>query len=171
MPNNTKLYDLLEISPTASDNEIRKAYYRLAKLNHPDKLQEGDKEAAEEKFKEIKFAYEVLSDKSKREIYDKYGLEGLKDGVGGTEFEDIFSHLFGGFGGGMGGMGGMGGFPFDIFGGGGMGGMGGRGGGRGGKRRTQNLVYPLKITLEDLYNGATKNIELERSIVCNGCKG
>jgi DnaJ family protein A protein 2 len=113
MPKDTKLYDLLELEPNAGESEIRKAYYKMAKLHHPDKLQETEKETAEEKFKEIKFAYEVLSDKSKRDVYDRYGLEGLKDGVGGTEFEDIFSHLFGG--GGMGGgMGGMGGFPFDL---------------------------------------------------------
>jgi DnaJ family protein A protein 2 len=165
MPKDTKLYELLEVSPTAGENEIRKAYYKMAKLHHPDKLQDTDKERAEEKFKEIKFAYEVLSDKQKRDVYDRYGLEGLKDGVGGTEFEDIFSHLFGG--GGMGGPGG-GFFPFDLFGG-GMGGMGG--GRRQAKRRTQNMVYPLKVTLEELYMGATKNIELERSVVCAGCEG
>lgn len=83
MPKDTKLYDLLNVTPTATENEIRKAYYKLAKIHHPDKLQDKD-EQAEEKFKEIKFAYEVLTDKSKREVYDRYGLEGLKDGVGGT---------------------------------------------------------------------------------------
>lgn len=62
-----------------------KAYYKLAKQYHPDKVHNTEeKEKVEEKFKEIKFAYEVLTDKSKREIYDRYGLEGLKDGVGGT---------------------------------------------------------------------------------------
>ena len=133
MPKDTKLYDLLNVSPTANENDIRKAYYKLAKIHHPDKVQEKSEEV-EEKFKEIKFAYEVLTDKNKRDIYDRYGLEGLKDDVGGTEFEDIFSHLFGGMGGGLGG------FPFDIFGGGG----GGRGGARQRMRRTQNMVYPLK---------------------------
>lgn len=167
MPKDTKLYDLLTVTPEAGENEIRKAYYKLAKQYHPDKLQTEEKEAAEEKFKEIKFAYEVLSDKEKREVYDKYGLEGLKEGVSGTEFEDIFSHLFGGAGGG-------GFFPFDMFGGfPGMG--GGRGGagmrGRGQKRRTQNMVYPLRVTLEELYNGATKSIEIERSVICKGCEG
>jgi DnaJ family protein A protein 2 len=83
MPKDTKLYDLLNVTPTASENEIRKAYYKLAKIHHPDKAQEKD-EKSEEKFKEIKFAYEVLTDKSKRDVYDRYGLEGLKDGVGGT---------------------------------------------------------------------------------------
>lgn len=169
MPKDTKLYDLLNVSPTASESDIRKAYYKLAKIHHPDKVQGDKTDTAEEKFKEIKFAYEVLTDKTKRDTYDRHGLEGLKDGVGGTEFEDIFSHLFGGMGGhpfsGMGGMGGMSGFPFDIFGGG--------GGGRGAraKRRTQNMVYPLKCKLEDLYKGATKTIELERSILCPGCDG
>ena len=142
MPKDTKLYDLLNVSPTANENDIRKAYYKLAKIHHPDKAQDKD-ETAEEKFKEIKFAYEVLTDKTKRDTYDRYGLEGLKDGVGGTEFEDIFSHLFGGFGGGGFGGGGNPFFPFDIFGGGMGGGMGG-GRGRGAKRRTQNMVYPLK---------------------------
>ena len=74
---------MLNVTPNATENEIRKAYYKLAKIHHPDKLQDKD-EQAEEKFKEIKFAYEVLTDKSKREVYDRYGLEGLKDGVGGT---------------------------------------------------------------------------------------
>jgi len=163
MPKETKLYDILNVSPSAGESEIRKAYYKLAKIHHPDKSTESDK-TAEEKFKEIKFAYEVLTDKNKREVYDRYGLEGLKDGVGGTEFEDIFGGLFGG---GMGGMfgGGMGGFPFDIFGG------GGGHGRRQQKRRTQNMVYPLKCTLEDLYNGVTKTIELERSQLCSGCEG
>jgi DnaJ family protein A protein 2 len=142
MPKDTKLYELLNVSPTANESEIRKAYYKLAKIHHPDKAKDGDNEKAEEKFKEIKFAYEVLTDKSKRDIYDQYGLEGLKDGVGGTEFEDIFSHLFGGFGGG----GGNPFFPFDLFGGAGGGMPGGRGG-RQAKRRTQNLIYPLKFVL------------------------
>lgn len=115
-----------------------KAYYKLAKIHHPDKVQDKEeKEKVEEKFKEIKFAYEVLSDKEKRDVYDRYGLEGLKDGVGGTEFEDIFSHLFGGFGGGGGGF-----FPFESFFGGGGGGRGGRGAQR--RMRTQDMVYPLK---------------------------
>lgn len=143
MPKDTKLYDLLGVAPTANENDIRKAYYKLAKIHHPDKAQDGNNEEAEEKFKEIKFAYEVLTDASKRDIYDQYGLEGLKDGVGGTEFEDIFSHLFGGFGGGGGGGNPF--FPFDLFGG--AGGGGGMRGGRQAKRRTQNLIYPLKYAI------------------------
>lgn len=165
MPKETKLYDILNVTPSAGESEIRKAYYKLAKIHHPDKSTDTDGQA-EEKFKEIKFAYEVLCDKNKREVYDRYGLGGLKDGVGGTEFEDIFGGLFGGGMGGMFGGGGMGGgFPFDLFGG------GGGHGRRPQKRRTQNMVYPLKCTLADLYNGTSKNIELERSQLCNGCEG
>lgn len=163
MPKDTKLYDLLTVQPTATEGEIKKAYYKLAKIYHPDKVQDKD-EQTDEKFKEIKFAYEVLTDSNKRKIYDQYGLEGLKDGVGGTEFEDIFSHLFGGFGGGGGGHSF---FPFDLFG-------GGHGGGRGRtqrRMRTQDMVYPLKVTLEDLYNGKTTSIDIERSIVCKTCTG
>ena len=166
MVKETKLYDLLNVSPTAGESEIRKAYYKLAKLHHPDKFHDvssEEKEKAEEKFKEIKFAYEVLNDPSKRETYDRFGLEGLKDGMGGTEFEDIFSHLFGGFGGGGGGFeGGNPFFPFDLFGG---------GRGRQQKRRTQNMAYPLKVTLEDLYKGLKKTIDFERSVLCTGCQG
>lgn len=167
MPKESKLYDILGVSTSANDSEIRKAYFKLAKIHHPDKSTESD-ETAEEKFKEIKFAYEVLTDKNKREIYDRYGLEGLKDGAGGDD--DFFSSMFGG-GGGMGGMfgggmGGMGGFPFgDLFGG------GGGHGRRQQKRRTQNMVYHLKVTLEELYNGATRSVELERSTLCGGCEG
>lgn len=170
MPKDTKLYEVLNVGATANENEVRKAYYKLAKIYHPDKIRSegGDKEAAEEKFKEIKFAYEVLSDKEKRNIYDRYGMEGLKEGVSGTEFEDIFSNFFGGMGGGM--AGGMGGFPFDMFGGGGMPGMGGRGAGRQ-KRRTQNVVYPLRVTLEELYKGAVRHIEIERNELCDGQEG
>lgn len=164
MVKDTKLYDILQVQPNAGESEIKKAYYKLAKIHHPDKNQEDEK--ADEKFKEIKFAYEVLTDRQKREIYDQYGLEGLKDGLGGTEYEDIFSHIFGG-GGGMGGFGG-GFFPFDFLGG-GM--RGGRGGGRPRVRRTQDVVYPLKVTLEDLYNGKTVPIEYDRSVICDACKG
>ena len=63
----------------------KKAYYKLAKVHHPDKINdEASKEKAEEKFKEIKFAYEVLTDSNKREIYDRHGLDGLKEGAGGS---------------------------------------------------------------------------------------
>ncbi|KAG8231207.1 hypothetical protein J437_LFUL010904 [Ladona fulva] len=101
----TKLYEILGVDKNASDLEIKKAYRQLAKEFHPDKNPE-----AGDKFKEISFAYEVLSDRSKRDVYDKYGMKGIKerkgdDGGSGFGPGDLFSHLFGGsglFGGGGG---------------------------------------------------------------------
>mmetsp|Transcript_1409 Transcript_1409/g.1289 ORF Transcript_1409/g.1289 Transcript_1409/m.1289 type:complete len:131 (+) Transcript_1409:81-473(+) len=85
-----ELYDTLGVAKEASQDEIKKAYRKLAVKHHPDKG--GDVE----KFKEISAAYEVLSNAEKREIYDKYGLEGLKEGASpGDPFGDIFS-MFGG---------------------------------------------------------------------------
>jgi len=92
MVKDTKLYDVLGISPSANENEIRKAYRKLALQYHPDKNPNtGDK------FKEISHAYEVLSDSHKRDSYDKYGEEG--GGDEGFSPEDIFARFFGGFGG------------------------------------------------------------------------
>lgn len=82
---NKKFYDLLGVSQTASQDEIRKAFRKAALVNHPDKG--GDPE----KFKEINIANEVLSDPEKRDMYDKYGEEGLREGAGmGGGMEDIF---------------------------------------------------------------------------------
>lgn len=136
MPKDTKLYDILGVTQSANESEVKKAYYKKARLHHPDKIEdESMKSEAEEKFKEIKFAYEVLTDAKKRETYDRYGLEGLKDGAGGRDFEDLFGRFFGG-GGGGGGF-----FPFgDLFGGGG----GGRHSGHATRQRTKNIFYPLK---------------------------
>ncbi|CAG2184045.1 unnamed protein product, partial [Oppiella nova] len=105
-----KLYDILGVNRNASANEIKKQYRKLAKTYHPDKNQD---QAEGEKFKEISYAYEVLSDPKKKEIYDRYGLKGLQEGGsdGFSSAEDIFSQMFGGGGlfGGLGGFGGMGG--------------------------------------------------------------
>ena len=102
-------YEILGISKTASADEIKKAYRKLAMQYHPDR-NPGDK-VAEEKFKEASDAYAILSDENKRKMYDQYGYSGVEGGSGGGGgfggFEDIFS---GGFGGG-----GFGGFE-DLFG-------------------------------------------------------
>lgn len=144
----TKYYDVLGVSKDAGENEIKKAYRKLALVYHPDKNPD-----AAEKFKEISEAYEVLSDPEKRRIYDEYGEEGLKGGPGGAggfhSAEDIFAQFFGGgmFGGGRG------------------------GGGRRGPSKSEDVQYPLKVTLEELYNGATRKIAISRSRVCQSCKG
>ncbi|TMS13443.1 DnaJ-like protein subfamily A member 2 [Larimichthys crocea] len=87
-----KLYDILGVSPSASENELKKAYRKLAKEYHPDKNPN-----AGDKFKEISFAYEVLTNPEKKELYDRYGEQGLREGGGGGPgMDDIFSHIFGG---------------------------------------------------------------------------
>ncbi|CAL4122425.1 unnamed protein product [Meganyctiphanes norvegica] len=159
----TRLYEALGVSRNAPDGEIRKNYRKLAKEYHPDK-----NPAAGDKFKEISFAYEVLSDPNKREVYDRYGLKGLQEGGGdgGMGAEDLFSQFFGG-GGGMGGMGG----PFGFFSG--MGGMGGMrpGGHRRGPRRGENTIHRLKVSLEDLYNGKVAKLQLSKNTICSSCGG
>lgn len=145
------LYQLLGVSKSASDDDIKKSYRRLAKEYHPDKNPN-----AGDKFKEISFAYEVLSDPDKRRTYDMHGLQGLREGGGmDTAGEDLLSHLFGG-GGGLGG----------LF---GMPGMGG--GRRRGPRKGDDTVYPLQVTLEELYNGKVSKLKLNKSVICSGCGG
>jgi len=126
------------VDKNASPQEIRKAYRKLVIKLHPDKG--GDPE----KFKEMQNAYEVLSDPKKREIYDKYGEEGLKEG-GGADFD-----------------------PFDFFGG--FGGFGSRSR-ENVKRKCKAKLVELKITLEDSYNGGRKEVEYDRRIICPKCKG
>ena len=87
--NNTKYYELLGVDKNASMDDIKKSFRKLALKNHPDRG--GDKE----KFQELQNAYEVLSDKEKRDIYDKYGEEGLKEGGGGHGMDDILGQMFG----------------------------------------------------------------------------
>ncbi|KAG0336206.1 hypothetical protein BG004_008156, partial [Podila humilis] len=155
MQGETKYYDTLGVSPDATDSEIKKAYRKLAMQYHPDKNPD-----AGDKFKEISHAYETLSDPEAREMYDRYGEDG-PGGAGGFGFgggmsqEEMFAHLFGGFGGPMGG----GGPP-------GMGGMGGRRPAKG-----EDISHNLNVTLEDLYNGKTTKLSLEKNVVCGLCTG
>ncbi|EFJ11191.1 hypothetical protein SELMODRAFT_118063 [Selaginella moellendorffii] len=142
---NSKYYDILGVSKSASADELKKAYRKAAIKNHPDKG--GDPE----KFKEISQAYEVLSDPEKKEIYDQYGEDALKEGMGGGGGHnpfDIFDSFFGGK-------------PF--------GGGSSRGGRR--QRRGEDVVHPLKVSLEDLYNGSVKKLSLSRNAICSKCKG
>ncbi|GAM28110.1 hypothetical protein SAMD00019534_112860 [Acytostelium subglobosum LB1] len=135
----SKFYDLLGVASNASESEIKKAYRKLAIKYHPDKNPDP---AAGEKFKEITVAYEVLSDKEKREIYDKFGEEGLKEGGAG------------GFGAGI----------FDFF------GFGG-GQRRRGPKKGETIQHALKVSLEDLYKGKVSKLSLKKSAKCPECDG
>lgn len=142
---NTRYYEILGVSKSASPDDLKKAYKKAAIKNHPDKG--GDPE----KFKELAQAYEVLSDPEKREIYDQYGEDALKEGMGGGgggghDPFDIFSSFFGGS-------------PF-----------GGGGSSRGRRqRRGEDVVHALKVSLEDLYLGTSKKLSLSRNVLCSKC--
>ncbi|XP_009336413.1 dnaJ protein homolog [Pyrus x bretschneideri] len=144
---NTRYYEILGVSQSASSDDLKKAYKKAAIKNHPDKG--GDPE----KFKELAHAYEVLSDPEKREIYDQYGEDALKEGMGGGgggghDPFDIFSSFFGGS-------------PF-----------GGGGSSRGRRqRRGEDVVHALKVSLEDLCLGTSKKLSLSRNVLCSKCNG
>ena len=157
-------YEVLGVSKSADAKEIKKAYRKLAMKYHPDK-NPGDKEA-EEKFKEINEAYEVLSDEEKRSTYDRFGHDGLNNqgGFGGGQ----------GFGGGFGG-GGFGGFEDifgDIFGSSGFGGgFGGGGSRRRGPRRGADIKQSVTITFEEAAFGKKLKVKLNRNEECEECHG
>lgn len=149
-------YEILGVSKTATPEEIKKAYRKVAIQFHPDK-NPGNKEA-EEKFKEAAEAYEVLSDSEKRAQYDRFG-HSRQGGGGGfrghdMNMEDIFSQFGDIFGGG-------GGSPFDSF-------FGGGGGGRTRQRKGSNLRIKLKLTLDEIANGVEKKIKVNRLIRAEG---
>lgn len=158
-------YEILGVSKTASADEIKKAYRKVAMQYHPDR-NPGDK-AAEEKFKEAAEAYEVLSDTDKKAQYDRYGHAGVtgngRGGFGGggagMNMDDIFSQ-FGDI------------FGEDLFGnffGGGQ--RGGRGGQRSRGVRGSNLRVKLKLTYEEIAKGVTKNIKVKKHVICSACTG
>lgn len=145
-------YEILGVSKSASPEEIKKAYRKVAIQFHPDKNQ-GNKEA-EEKFKEAAEAYEVLSDSKKKEHFDRFGHSRQGGGGGGQHMnmDDIFSQFGDIFGGG-------GGSPFDSF-------FGGGGGTR--QRKGSNLRIKLKLTLEEIANGVEKKIKVNRLVRAEG---
>ncbi len=148
-------YDTLGVGQSASDEEIKKAYRKLAMQYHPDKNQ-GNKEA-EEKFKEAAEAYEVLTDPQKRQRYDRYGHEGLKGGMGGAGGFDFdlsdalrtFMEGFGGFG--------------DIF--------GSTSFRRSGPERGNDLQLRLELSLNEVASGVEKKVKIKRMVKCGRCDG
>ena len=154
-------YEILGVSKSASADEIKKAYRKVAMQFHPDR-NPGDK-AAEEKFKEAAEAYEILSDADKKAQYDRYGHAGVSGNGrgfsgGGMNMEDIFSQ----FG--------------DVFGDDLFGSFFGGGGGRGRTSRSKgvrgsNLRIKVKLTYEEIAKGVTKNIKVKKHVVCNTCGG
>ncbi len=166
-------YEVLEVSKSASEDEIKKAYRKKAIQYHPDK--NPDDKAAEEKFKEAAEAYEILSDPEKRKRYDQFGHQGFSGAGGGAggfsgqgmSMEDIFSHfgdIFGGhFSGGGGGFGGFSGF--------GGGGYGGGGQARPRVNKGSDLRVKVKVTLQDVAHGVQKKIKVKKFVACQSCNG
>ncbi len=144
-------YEVLSVSRTASDEELKKAYRRCAMKYHPDR-NAGDA-TSEASFKECKEAYEVLSDASRRRLYDQHGHAAFEHGMGGggggagrsEDMGDIFGDIFG-----------------NIF--------GGAGGGGRGPRRGADIGYVMELGLEDAVAGVDKRIEIPTLDACGGCK-
>ncbi|VAW85566.1 Chaperone protein DnaJ [hydrothermal vent metagenome] len=143
-------YEVLGVSKTASEPELKKAFRRAAHKHHPDR--NPDNKEAEDKFKEAKEAYEILSNAQKRSAYDQFGHAGVDPSMGGagagsSNFSDVFGDVFG-----------------DIF--------GGAGGGRGQQvRRGADLRYNLELTLEEAVHGTSANIEVATHVKCGTCSG
>ena len=146
-------YEVLGVSKTATDDEIKKAYRSLAKKYHPDVCKEPDAEA---KFKEVQEAYEVLSDSTKRQQYDQFGHEGPMGGQGG----------FGGFDFGGGGFGGFEDIFSSFFGGGGS-----RQRSQNGPQRGRNLKTTITLSFEEAAFGVEKEITLNKLETCKDCSG
>lgn len=147
MPKETKFYDVLGVKPDATPEQLKTAYRKKALACHPDKETDPKKKAeAEEKFKAVSRAYEVLQDPETRARYDRGGEDALEGGSGGgSDAADLFSSLFG-------------------FGGGG-------GGGRKRERKPKEILHQIEVSLEDFYMGKTRKLAITRDRLCSGCKG
>lgn len=144
-------YEVLSVSKTATQIEIKKSFRKLAMKYHPDR--NPDNAEAEAKFKEVKEAYEILSDEQKRRIYDQFGHAGVSGAAGGAGgfhsggFGDAFGDIFG-----------------DIFG-------GGRGGQQTRAERGADLRYNLELSLEEAVSGTEVEIEIPTWVQCGSCEG
>ena len=163
MANKRDYYEVLGVSKSASEDEIKKAYRKIAIKYHPDR-NPGDK-VAEEKFKEAAEAYDVLHDPQKRQQYDQFGFNGPAGAGGaggfggfggGFSMDDIFS-MFGDVFGGHGGFGG------------GFGGQ--RGGGRPAQHRGADLRLKVRLSLEEIATGVTKKFKVKKDVTCSHCHG
>ncbi|PSC03325.1 molecular chaperone DnaJ [Alsobacter soli] len=155
MATKTDYYELLQVSRTATETELKSSFRKLAMKHHPDR-NPGDK-AAEARFKELNEAYQVLSDAQKRAAYDRFGHAAFENGMGGgggpgfgndfaSSMADIFEDLFGDFS--------------------------GRGRQRSdGRERGSDLRYNLEITLEEAYAGKTATLKVPTAIACEACSG
>ncbi|MCI4662655.1 MAG: molecular chaperone DnaJ [Neomegalonema sp.] len=152
-------YDILGVSRDASDDDLKKAYRKLAKELHPDRNK--DDPTVESRFKEVNEAYDVLKDRQKRSAYDQFGHAAFSEGGGGgaggfrpsgggadfsSAFSDIFDDLFGGE-------------------------FGGRRGGAGARTRGSDLRYNLTINLEDAFHGKAEQITAPGAVSCEACTG
>ncbi len=163
MANKRDYYEVLGVSKDASEDEIKKAYRKIAIKYHPDR-NPGDK-VAEEKFKEAAEAYDVLHDPQKKQQYDQFGFDGPMGGGaggfggfgagGGFSMDDIFS-MFG-----------------DVFGGrgGGFGGFGTQGGGRPAQHRGSDLRLKVRLSLAEISSGVTKKFKVKKDVACTCCNG
>jgi molecular chaperone DnaJ len=151
-------YEILEVTRTATDTEIKSAYRRLAMKFHPDR-NAGD-QLAEEKFKEASEAYAILADSKKRSLYDRFGHAGVGSAAGGgAGFDPSVFAEFGDFGDILGNMFGFG----DLFGGGGR--------RRGGPQRGSDLRYDLEISFEEAARGTETTVQIPRQENCEKCHG
>jgi molecular chaperone DnaJ len=142
-------YEVLGVAKGSDKKEIKKAFRRMAMKFHPDR--NPDDKAAEESFKEVNEAYEILSDEQKKTAYDQYGHAGVDPNArggagGGAGFGDVFGDMFG-----------------DIF--------GGAGGGRSNVQRGSDLRYTMELDLEQAVRGTTKEIRIPAQVECDTCDG
>ncbi len=166
MANKRDFYEILGVEKTATDEELKKAYRKLAKKYHPDANPDNKKEA-EEKFKEVSEAYETLSNPQKRKMYDQFGPDGPQGFGGGNPGGGYYSYSTSGFDG-FSDFGDLGDI-FSSFFGGGFGGRTSRT--KNGPKKGRDLKYSMNITFEESYLGVEKEIAINRDEECPTCHG